>query len=148
VWLTVGCGAGIYIQDRAMMILHTQLRLLLLTSLLLCTTVLLNAERASRGDLEPAAVFTEPPAYLHARGALRFDLSGLEAPATNHTEAALMASAQSAEDATARAQAHLELAVYYKMQGRTREAREERRKAEYWRRVSAHVPDEEPATQP
>jgi len=125
------------------MIVQTQLRLLVLTTLLLCTTVVLETERTPTVTPD-ASVFHQPPAYLHPRAALAFDLSGLKFPATNQTEAALIASAQSAQDVEARAHTHLSLAVYYTMRGLTQQAMSEKRKAEYWRRIAQHVPDDQP----
>lgn len=126
------------------MLMPAQLRLLLLTSLLLCTTIVLGAERAATIRQDAATVFQAPPAYLHPAAVLRFDLSGLGAHAKNRTEAALIASARIADDVEDRAHTHLSLAVYYKMHGRTQQAVVERRKGEYWRRIAWHVPADEP----
>ena len=128
-------------------IVQTQLRLLLLTTLLLCTTVVMQNER-DLSDLaagDSASVFSEPPAYLHNPAAIGFDLSGVAVPATNRTEAALLASTRSVNDALDRAHAHLSLAVYYKMRGLSRQAEHEKRKADYWRRVARYLALEHPA---
>jgi hypothetical protein len=128
-------------------LVQTQLRLLLLTTLLLCTTVVLETERGGAGDLsrDTASVFTEPPAYLHPPAVIGFDLSGLSIPATNQTEAALLESTRSVKDALERAHTHLSLAVYYKMRGLARQAAVEKRKADYWRRVARYLSVETPA---
>jgi hypothetical protein len=124
-------------------ILQTQLRLLILTSLLLCATVLVGIERASTANaIDSSLVFVEPPAYLHPPSVLGFDVSGIHS--AGRTEAELRWEVQSARDAEARAQAHLSLAVYYKMRGLGKEASAERRKAEYWRRLERNVPAVEP----
>lgn len=126
-----------------MVILQTQLRLLILTSLLLCTTVFVGIERAANANRpDSSMVFAEPPAYLHPPAALGFDISGIRAG--GRTEAELRWSVRSATDGEARAQAHLALAVYYKMRGLGKEARAERRKAEYWLRLGRYVPAVEP----
>lgn len=119
----------------------SQLRLLLLASLLLCTSLILGSERAveERADAAASAVFSAPPAYLHARDALAFDLSGLRAASTPE-ESTLVSAARVAADPAARAYTHLALAVYYKSRGLMDLAREERRKGEYWQRIAARVP--------
>ena len=126
------------------MIVQTQLRLLVLTTLLLCTTLVLETERTPKPAEADTnwTVFNEPPAYLHPRAALAFDLSGLRMPATDTIEAALLEAARSANDDEARAYAHLQLAVYYKEKGNTALASDEKRKAEYWRRIVRNVPQE------
>jgi hypothetical protein len=123
------------------MIEQTQIRLLVLSSLLLCTTVIREADRHTL--VADTSVFSQPPAYLHAPAALGFDLSGLSAPARDRTEAALLESAQSALDVETRAHAHLSLANYYKMRGLTEQATIEKRKGEYWRRIAKHVPEDQ-----
>lgn len=129
------------------MIVQAQLRLLLLTTLLFCTTVVLQSERASAASeaRDTASVFTEPPAYLHPPAVIGFDLSGVADPATTHAEEALLASTRSVNDALTRAHTHLSLAVYYKMRGRLRQAEIEKRKADYWRRVARYLSAEVPA---
>jgi hypothetical protein len=118
------------------MVDHTQVRLLVLTSLLLCTTLVLRTEGKPNGSTD--SVFQEPPAYLHPRGAIGFNISGLNPH--NPTEAELLAATQQTLDAEARAHAHLALAVYYKNRGLTELAEQEKRKGEYWRRIARYVP--------
>jgi len=117
-----------------------QARLLLFTALLLGATVTIESERS--GSPEPegwSSVFVEPPAYLHPAEAIRFDISGLPAPAADSIEAALLDSLQPG-DLQARAHAHMTLAVYYKLRGKTSLAAEEKRKGDYWLRVAKVVP--------
>jgi hypothetical protein len=118
------------------MVDHTQVRLLVLTSLLLCTTLVLRAEGKPNGSTD--SVFQEPPAYLHPREAIGFDVSGLDPH--NPTDAELLAATQQRLDVEARAHAHLALAVYYKTRGLTQQAVLEKRKGEYWRRIARYVP--------
>ena len=119
------------------MVDQSQMRLLVLTSLLLCTTLVLRTEGRPNGTTTDT-VFQDPPAYLHPRGAIGFDVSGLNPH--NPTEAELLAATQQNLDPEARAHAHLALAVYYKTRGLTQQAVLEKRKGEYWRRIARYVP--------
>lgn len=117
------------------MMAQSQVRLLVLTSLLLCTTLVMpNKQPNGSAD----TVFQQPPAYLHPRDVLGFDVSGLSG--RDSTEAQLIAATQAQLDADARAHAHFALAVYYKSRGRTEQAEAEKRKGDYWRRIAKHVP--------
>ena len=115
-------------------------RLLVLTSLLLCTTVLAESDRAGRPAEGWSSVFTEPPAYLHPPAAIGFDVSGLSSAAPAGVEAALLASVHPG-DLPMRAHAHMSLAVYYKLRGMTDLAAQEKRKGDYWRRVAKLTSD-------
>lgn len=118
------------------MIDQSQTRLLVLTSLLLCTTLVLRYD--GKANVTSDIVFQDPPAYLHPRAAIGFDVSGLNA--RNPTEAELIAETQRDLDPESRAHAHLALAVYYKTRGLTAKAEIEKRKGEYWRRIAKYVP--------
>ncbi len=114
-----------------------QMRLLVLCVLLLGTTVVTQGESASYPVSEAAtSVYEEPPAYLHPRTAIGFDLSGLPATPSSGVEAALLASAREAADVEARAHTHMSLAVYYKLNGQNGKAAAEKRKGDYWLRVA------------
>jgi hypothetical protein len=119
-----------------MIVVQSQLRLLVLTTLLLCTALVMPAGPQSNGSGDN--VFEQPPAYLHPRSVLAFDLSGLKGQDT--TEAALIAATETNLDPGARAQAHLALAIYYKSRGLTQQAVAEKRKGDYWGRIAKHVP--------
>lgn len=111
-------------------------RLLVLTVLLLCTTVLAETDRAGRPTAESwSSVFADPPAYLHPRAAIGFDVSGLPSAAPGGVEAALLASVHAADQHT-RAHAHMSLAVYYKLRGLSGLAAQEKRKGDYWIKVA------------
>lgn len=113
-----------------------QVRLLVLTALLLCTTVIAETDRAGRAQSDSwSSVFAQPPAYLHARAAIPFDVSGLSSDPPGRVEAALLASVHMA-DLDTRAHAHMSLAVYYKVRGLPELAAREKRKGDYWRRVA------------
>jgi hypothetical protein len=117
-----------------------QVRLLVLTVLLLCTTVI--GERA-RGTISAPdswiSVFAEPPAYLHPRAALGFDVAGLPPAAPGGIEAALLASVRGVAGRETRAHTHMSLAVYYKIHGQVTRAAAEKRKGDYWVRVARFV---------
>lgn len=130
-------GSNLGATRTAATIVASQLRLLLLTTLLLCATVVAETERASQPLPDDASsVFAEPPAYLHPRDAIPFDLSGVDMSAPGGVEAALLASTREAEDASSRAYAHLSLAVYYKLRGRTAQAEHAKRRGDYWRKIA------------
>ena len=117
-----------------------QTRLLVLCVLLLGTTVVTQSEPASYAASEAAtSVYEEPPAYLHPRTAIGFDLSGLPTTASSGVVAALLASARGAADIEARAHTHMSLAVYYKLDGQDAKAAAEKRKGDYWLRVAKIV---------
>ena len=114
-----------------------QLRLLLLTGLLLGTTIVAQSQRAGAGARDAwTSVFAEPPAYLHPRAALGFDVSGLPAAAPGGIEAALWASVRGVAGRDTRAHTHMSLAVYYKIHGQGTRAAAEKRKGDYWVRVA------------
>jgi hypothetical protein len=113
-----------------------QLRLLLLTTLLLGTTLVLGSEQRGVPQADSLDVFSEPPAYLHPQTAIRFDTSGLQGQSAGQVEEALRASMRGAADASTRAHTHMSLAVYYKMQGLPTLAETEKRKGDYWQRVA------------
>ena len=117
-----------------------QMRLLVLCVLLLGATVVTRDEPASYAAAEAlTSVYEEPPAYLHPRTAIGFDLSGLPASASSGVEAALLASARGAANVEARGHTHLSLAIYYKLRGQNSKAAAEKRKADYWLRVAKFV---------
>jgi hypothetical protein len=119
---------------------EAQLRLLILCVLLLGATVVTQDRPAVAAPSEAwATVYLEPPAYLHPRTAIGFDLSGLPHSASDGVEAALLASARTAGNADARAHTHMSLAVYYKLHGQDSRAAAEKRKGDYWVRVSKIV---------
>lgn len=116
------------------------MRLLVLCVLLLGATVLTQDEPASYTTFEAVtSVYEEPPAYLHPRTAIGFDLSGLPASGLSGVEAALLASARGAANVEARGHTHLSLAIYYKLHGQNGRAAAEKRKADYWLRVAKFV---------
>jgi len=113
-----------------------QVRLLVLTGLLLGTTLIAEGERASAPAADSwTSVFAEPPAYLHPAAAIGFDVSGVAVPAPDGVEAALLASVHAADSHT-RAHAHMSLAVYYKLRGLSGLAAQEKRKGDYWLKVA------------
>jgi hypothetical protein len=97
-----------------------------------------HATGALPGD-SGGSVFAEPPAYLHPRAAIGFDLSGLRPPQPGGVEAALVASTRGVVDSDTRAHTHMSLAVYYKIHGETEKAAAEKRKGDYWVRVAKFV---------
>jgi hypothetical protein len=119
---------------------EAQLRLLVLCVLLLGTTVVTQEQPAVPMPSDAlTSVYLEPPAYLHPRTAIGFDLSGLPRPASSAVEAALLESVRDAVNVDARAHTHMSLAVYYKVHGQSSRAAAEKRKADYWLRVARIV---------
>jgi len=117
-----------------------QMRLLVLCLLLLGTAVVTQSDPVSYAASEAmTSVYEEPPAYLHPRTAIGFDLSGLPVSASSGVEAALLASARGAANVESRAHTHMSLAVYYKLRGQSGKAAAEKRKADYWLRVAKFV---------
>lgn len=115
-----------------------QARLLVLSVLLLWTTLTVQAELNRHGPIDNSVtVFDEPPAYLHPRTAIGFDLTGLPAR-QDGVEAALRASAHQLDGLEARAHTHMSLAVYYKLHGQMSRAVAEKKKGDYWLRVSRY----------
>lgn len=120
-----------------------QVRLLVLTGLLLCATLVAQRARATTAAGDPwSSVFAEPPAYLHPRAALGFDVSGLPSAAPGGMEAALLASVRGVAGQYTRAHTHMSLAVYYKIHGQRGRAAAEKRKGDYWVRVARFVAEQ------
>jgi hypothetical protein len=116
---------------------EARVRLLVLSVLLLGTTLVMQVEGArSTGSEAFASVFAQPPAYLHPRAAIGFDVSGVPRSAPSGIEAALLESVRMAADHGTRAHTHMSLAVYYKLSGQRTLAAMEKRKGDYWWRVA------------
>jgi hypothetical protein len=116
---------------------EAQRRLLVLSLLLWCATLVLQVDGARTAGTDGwASVFAEPPAYLHPRAAIGFDLSGVPRGVPRGVEASLFESVRMAVDAGTRAHTHMSLAVYYKLAGQGTLAAVEKRKGDYWWRVA------------
>lgn len=116
---------------------EARVRLLVLSLLLWCATLVMQVDGARTAGTDGwASVFAEPPAYLHPRTAIGFDLSGVPRGAPRGIEASLFESVRMAVDAGTRAHTHMSLAVYYKLAGQSTLAAVEKRKGDYWWRVA------------
>ncbi len=116
---------------------EAQRRLLVLSLLLWCATLVMQVDGARARDTDGwASVFAEPPAYLHPRAAIGFDVSGVRSGAVSGIEVALLESVRIALDPGTRAHTHMSLAVYYKLSGQDTLAAVEKRKGDYWWRVA------------
>lgn len=114
-----------------------RVRLLVLSVLLWGATLIMQVEGARATGAEAlASVFAQPPAYLHPRAAIGFDLSGVPHGPPSGVEAALLESVRMALDHGTRAHMHMSLAVYYKLSGQGTLAAMEKRKGDYWWRVA------------